>query len=228
VTDQVKIYQAIVGKIIRLIQDNQLEQGERLPSERQLAEIFKVSRHPVREAIRILEEKAVLVSRRGSGTFIANAQGPLLNDLLNGALRQEDARMEEIFQFRRMLEPQIAAQAAVKASARDLDDLTLIIKRQKAAADRKHKAELDQAFHVTLARATQNRTLLKVVERLTDILSESRETIQPNEERWSVSIAGHNEILRAVSAGDSKKALTAMEQHLYQVEAAVKKGESEL
>jgi len=225
VTKQAKAYQAIVEQIIRLIKEGNLEQGDRLPPERQLAETFKVSRHPVREAIRILEEQGVLSSRTGSGTFVENAEGGLLDDLLIRTLRQDKSKTTEIFQFRRMLEPQIAAQAALKASGRDIDELTSIIKRQKVATGYQYRDGLDQTFHIVLARATQNGTLLRVVERLTDILSESRGIGSLNDDRWALSIAGHTHILSAVSTGDSKAALVAMEQHLYQVEAAAKKGE---
>lgn len=227
VIQQAKVYQAVVEQIIRLIKERNLKQGDRLPSERRLAEIFKVSRHPVREAIRTLEEQGVLVSRLGSGTFVANTQISR-DDLLLRTLQREKAKLSEIFQFRRMIEPQIAAQAALKASAQDIAELTLILTRHRKASCYRHMVDLDQAFHIALARATQSGTLLKVVERLTDILSESRGNISPNVNRQGLSITGHVRILRAVSKGDSNAALTAMEAHLHQVESAAQKGETKL
>lgn len=227
VIQQAKVYQAVVEQIIRLIKECNLKQGDRLPSERRLAEIFKVSRHPVREAIRTLEEQGVLVSRLGSGTFVANDQISR-DDLLLRTLQREKAKLSEIFQFRRMIEPQIAAQAALKASAQDIAELTLILTRHRKASCYRHMVDLDQAFHIALARATQSGTLLKVVERLTDILSESRGNISPNVNRQGLSITGHVRILRAVSKGDSNAALTAMEAHLHQVESAAQKGETKL
>ena len=65
-----KVYQEIAEQIMRLIEAGKLKHGDQLPPERRLAEIFQVSRHPVREAIRTLEEQKVLVSRVGSGTFV--------------------------------------------------------------------------------------------------------------------------------------------------------------
>jgi GntR family transcriptional repressor for pyruvate dehydrogenase complex len=226
VTKQAKVYQAIVEQIIRLIKGGNLKQDDRLPSERRLAETFKVSRHSVREAIRTLEGQGVLVSRLGAGTFVANAQVSL-DDLLIRPLQREKAKLAEIFQFRRMIEPQIAAQAALKASAQDIAELTLILERHRKAGSYRRMVDLDQAFHIALARATQNGTLLRVVERLTDILSESRGNVSPNMDRQALSIAGHVRILRAVSNGDSSTALAAMKAHLYQVEAAAQKGESQ-
>ncbi len=224
-TKQAKVYQAIVEQIIRLIKEGNLKQGDRLPSERRLAEIFKVSRHPVREAIRTLEEQGGLVSRLGSGTFVENTQVSL-DDLLIRTFQREKAKLAEIFQFRRMIEPQIAAQAALKASAQDIAELTLILERHRKASSYQRMVALDQDFHISLARATQNGTLLRVVERLTDILSESRGNVSKNVDRQGLSIAGHARILRAVSTRDSRAALTAMEAHLRQVEAAAQEGES--
>lgn len=221
-----KVYQEIAEQIMSLIDEGKLKHGDQLPSERRLAEIFQVSRHPVREAIRTLEEQNVLVSRVGSGTFVVNEHGPSVDDLLTRALRREKDKLAEIFQFRRMIEPQIAAHAALKASAKDIAELERLLERQKEAVDFRLMVELDQAFHIALARATQNGTLLKVVERLNDILSESRGKVSRNPDRMELSVAGHAKILLAVAGGDSEAALAAMEEHLLQVEeTALKSGQ---
>ncbi|MBI9083711.1 MAG: FadR family transcriptional regulator [Desulfobacterales bacterium] len=221
VVKRTKVYQEIAAQIMHLIEEGKLKHGDQLPPERRLAEIFQVSRHPVREAIRTLEEQSILVSRVGSGTFVVNEHGPSVDDLITRALHREKNKLAEIFVFRRMIEPQIAAKAALKASPKDLVELELILERQKEANDVHLIVELDQAFHVALARATQNGTLLKVVERLNDILSESRAQASRNPKRMKLSVAGHGKILRAVAKGDANAALTAMEKHLRQVEAAV-------
>ena len=218
VIKRTKVYQEVAEQIMTLIEEGKLKHGDRLPPERRLAEIFQVSRHPVREAIRILEDQKVLVSRVGSGTFVVNEHGPSVDDLLTRALHREKAKLAEIFQFRRMIEPQIAAHAALKASGQDIAALERLINRQKKAGDVGLMVELDQAFHIALARATQNGTLLKVVERLNDILSESRVKVSRNPNRNALSVAGHIKILRAVAGGDSKAAQAAMEDHLLQVE----------
>ena len=216
-----RVYQEIAEQIIGLIKEGKLQHGDQLPPERRLAEIFQVSRHPVREAIRTLEEKNVLVSRVGSGTFVVNERGSSIDVLLTRALAREKNKLAEIFEFRRMIEPQIAAKAASKASPQDLADLEGILERQKKASDIHQIVDLDQDFHMALARATRNSTLLKVVERLNDILDESRTRVPRNPNRVGLSVSGHASILRAVAKGDSDAALKAMEKHLHQVEAAL-------
>jgi GntR family transcriptional regulator, transcriptional repressor for pyruvate dehydrogenase complex len=221
VVKRTKVYQEIAEQIIHLIKEGKLKHGDQLPPERRLAEIFQVSRHPVREAIRTLEEKNVLVSRVGSGTFVVNDDGSSVDDQLMRALQRKKAMLAEIFEFRRMIEPQIAAKAALKASSKDLADLELILERQRNTEDVTLNIDLDQSFHIALARATQSSTLLKVVERLNDILGESRTKVSLNPNRTELSVAGHADILRAVAKGDPGAALKAMEKHLHQVESAV-------
>ena len=155
---------------------------------------------------------------------MSNAHGPSVDDLLTRALHGEKDKLAEIFQFRRMIEPQIAAHAALKASAKDIAELELLLDHQREAQDFRRMIALDQAFHIALARATRNGTLLKVVERLNDILSESRGKVSRNPDRMELSVAGHANILRAVARGDSEAALAAMEEHLLQVEEIALKG----
>ncbi|MCB2167340.1 MAG: FadR family transcriptional regulator [Deltaproteobacteria bacterium] len=218
VVKRTKVYQDIAEQIMHLIEEGKLKHGDQLPPERRLAEIFQVSRHPVREAIRTLEEQNILVSRVGSGTFVVNEHGPSVDDLLTHALHREKNKLAEIFQFRRMIEPQIAALAALKASGKDIAELELLLDSQKEAGDFRLIVELDQTFHIALARATKNGTLLKVVERLNDILSESRVKVSKNPNRIKISVAGHDKILHAVTGRDSEAARSAMEEHLLQVE----------
>ena len=214
-----RLYQEITEQIQMLIEGGQLKHGDQLPPERRLAEIFQVSRHSVREAIRTLEEKNVLKSRMGSGTYIIMEDEPMIVDFLAQAIHKEKNKLAEIFQFRRMIEPQIAALAAQQVSESDVSELLDLLERQKrTGTDFRTAIELDQAFHLTLARAAKNGILLKVVERLNDILSESRVQISQAQGRLKRSVAGHARIIQAVAGGDSEKAAKAMEEHLKQVE----------
>jgi GntR family transcriptional repressor for pyruvate dehydrogenase complex len=217
-----KLYQEITDQIQRLIEGGQLKHGDQLPPERRLAEIFQVSRHSVREAIRTLEEKNVLKSRVGSGTYIIIEDEPLVVDFLARAIHKEKDKLAEIFQFRRMIEPQIAALAAEQASDSDVSQLLDLLERQRrTGTDFRAAIELDQAFHLALARVSKNGILLKVVERLNDILSESRVQISQSQGRLELSVTGHARIIQAVVGGDSEKVAEAMKEHLKQVEEYV-------
>ena len=213
-----KVYEEIARQIQRLIDEGKLKHGDRLPPERVLAEAFQVSRHSVREAFRTLEEKGILKSRVGSGTYVVLEDDPSVVEFLARAIDEERTKLVEIFQFRRMIEPQIAALAAENRTGAELEELERIIGRQQETADDfSATADQDQTFHLTLAKASKNGILLKVVERLNDVLRASRVEITSAPGRLERSVKGHLKILEAIRAGQPDKAASAMEEHLDQV-----------
>jgi len=214
-----KIYQEIAKQIYNLIEEGKLKYGDQLPPERRLSEIFQVSRHSVREAIRALEQQNILKSRVGSGTFVVVDDGPSVDDLLTKAIHRRKDKLAEIFQFRKMLEPQIAAQAALNATAKDIVRLEQILERQRrSTGDLRLMVELDDAFHIALAEMTHNSVLLKVVERLNDILAGSRVEGSQSRERLEHSIEGHSKVIKALAEKNAAAAMSAMEEHLTQVQ----------
>jgi GntR family transcriptional repressor for pyruvate dehydrogenase complex len=129
-----RVFEEIVLRIERMIAQGEVRKGDRLPPERQLAEAFRVSRHSVREAIRALEQKGILRSHVGDGTYVlAGAERDLVEPLARAILLGRD-QLREIFEFRRLLEPQIAALAAGAASVEELAALRDLWERQKAAS----------------------------------------------------------------------------------------------
>ena len=114
-----KLHEQIVNQVQVLIEKGRLKHGDQLPPERELASIFKVSRHTVREAIRILEQKKILKSRPGSGTFIILEDESSVVEFMARAIFREKNTLSEIFQFRELLEPQIAGLAAQNATKKE-------------------------------------------------------------------------------------------------------------
>ena len=112
-----RLYEEIVSQIQHLIETGELRSGDRLPPERKLAEMFMVSRNSVREAIKALEEKQILKCRPGDGTYVMVENEAALIEPLAYAIQLEKAKLREIFQFRRMIEPQIAYLAAENATS---------------------------------------------------------------------------------------------------------------
>lgn len=218
------LYVQIASQIQDLIENGKLKHGDQLPPERELADIFQVSRHSVREAIRTLEQKNILKSRVGSGTYVIIEDEPSVVDFLARAIQREKGKLSEIFEFRRMIEPQIARLAAQNATRGHIDQLTEIIeKHQQSMPDLEKSVELDHAFHLTLALATGNDILLKIVERTNDILAESRADVLQSPARVQHSINGHQKVLRALRQGDPDLAAQAMNEHLTEVEEVIKR-----
>jgi GntR family transcriptional repressor for pyruvate dehydrogenase complex len=209
-----KLHEQIVKQIQALIDTGRLKHGDQLPPERELATIFKVSRHSLREAIRILEHKKILKSRPGSGTYIILEEESAVVDFLATAINKEKSTLDEVFQLRELLEPQIAALAAQHATPADHEVLQDIIERQQDERSGEVSGKLDQEFHLALARATGNAVLLQIVELLGHVFSKSRHEYAQSTHLHRLSLQGHLDIVKAVSDGDPEAARECMAAHL--------------
>ncbi len=213
-----RVSEDIAAQLKRLIAEGELRSGDQLPSERELSEQFKVSRPSVREAIRTLESMGLLEARHGHGTYVATSVEALVQPLAHAIAREENAILE-IFEVRRLLEPQLAALAAARAGGPELEELEEILEKQgRQVAEGGTGAELDTAFHSALARSAKNTLLLRLNDTLVDCLRDSRRRSLETPERPRRSLAGHRAILRALRARDPKAAQRAMLKHLQEIE----------
>ncbi len=217
-----KVYEKITEQIQRLIRDGLLKPGDKLPPERELAEMFQVSRGSLRDAIRALELMGLVEARQGEGTVVrAPSFDSLFNPLATGLLRDR-ALVSELLEFRAMIEPALARRAATNASPADLDHLEAILRLQKEKVDRDELAiEEDSEFHSGIAHAAKNRVVLKVLDAFMDLLRESRERSLQVEGRLQKSLAGHRTILQAIRRHDPSAAEAAMRQHIEEIEGIV-------
>jgi GntR family transcriptional repressor for pyruvate dehydrogenase complex len=217
-----KFHEQIVDQVQALIEKGRLKHGDQLPPERELASIFKVSRHSVREAIRVLEQKKVLKSRPGSGTFIIlENESSVVESLANAILREKNT-LAEIFQFRELLEPQIAGLAARNAKKKDIMVLEdLLEQQQKELGNTLVSKKLDEKFHLALAQATGNSVLMQVEALFGHILLKSRHENFQSPHRNKLSVKGHKKILKAIKEGDSKAANQLMAGHLQAIRELV-------
>ena len=222
VVSRAKLHEQIVSQVEGLIESGRLNVGDQLPPERKLADIFKVSRHSVREAIRILEQKQILKSRPGSGTFVVTGDESSLVEYLADSFRRRKSKLYEIFQFRRMLEFQVAALAAQNRSAENIGEIDRARQAYEAVEGHpKSLKEKDRHFHLALARATGNSVLAQIMERLTHLLDESRGELSQGIARHRVSIRGHARIAAAIRRRDADAAHHAMNTHLDEIEKII-------
>jgi GntR family transcriptional repressor for pyruvate dehydrogenase complex len=217
-----RIHEEVVMQVHELIKDGKLKAGDQLPSERELAETFKVSRTSVREALRALETQGLIISRTGMGNFIADLPIESLVAPLAKLLIEEKDALADIFEMRKLIEPHIASLAAERATKRDVDRMKEILDKQTEAVSRGETGvEADAELHFAIGQATQNQALQKLVSGLMEILSHSREeSLQPLDRR-KASIESHRKILSAIERHDKTSAQEAMFQHIEQVEENV-------
>lgn len=205
----------IIQMIENLIRSGELRPGDRLPAERHLAESCGVSRNTIREAIKVMTEKGVVVSRRGAGTYVAEGALACIID----SVARKRKRLQEVFELRKILEPQIAALAAQRITAPDLTELENVIWHQRKAVEHGHdQVELDERFHHLIAKAARNSLLADVYETLHEVLAESRVRELQNVERSRLSLSHHEKIARALHEHAPERAAEMMRQHMEQVE----------
>lgn len=150
--------------------------GEKIPNEKQIADYLKVSRNTVREAIKILVSKNILEIRRGNGTYVHQNPG-FSDDPFGVDFLDKENLMEYLIETRKILEPEIAALAAERASEKEISELLNIVNRLQQQVDSFNYLEvnnetieavltLDMEFHHALARLCHN----PILERLAPII----------------------------------------------------------
>ena len=216
-----KVYEEVARQIERLIL-KKLRPGDKLPSERELAELLQVSRSSIRDAIRGLELMGLVEPRQGAGTIVREVSADSLINPFANALKHKQVVVAELLDFRKMLEPPLAARAATHASAEEILEMEEILQRQE---DRLARGETtvaeDAEFHYSVALASDNNVVLKVLDILMDLLRETRERSLQVEGRPKKSLAGHRRILASIKRRDAEAANAAMRRHIEDVEEIV-------
>lgn len=203
-------------RLAGFLQQGRLKPGDRLPSERALAERLHVSRATIREALRAMQLKGLIVSRRGAGSFIAGGSPEDLAEALH------HLALQDIFEVRLLIEPSIAALAAERANRQDLLRLQSILLQQEGELKEKRMTGLtDAAFHSALAEATHNRALLQVGATLMNVIAPSRNESLQTVERARVSLGSHRRIVEAIQTGNSVEARRAMEEHIRSIDPKI-------
>ncbi len=218
-----KLFEQITVQIEQQILSGELQSGDRLPAERELAEQFHASRTAVREAMKILSQKGLLQMRPGRGTIVINGTSQALRDSLGLMFRvgQPDGG-RELVEVRGILEPGIAALAAARATHQDI---ALLREAVEIMDGHLHDADAfisaDNLFHQVLAGATQNVLVLTLMDPIMELLSEQRKQIFSVEGGPMRGQVHHKQILEAVVHHDSEAAQQAMSAHLEQVRVDV-------
>ena len=160
--------------------------------------------------------------RQGAGTIVREVSTDTLVNPFASILKQKQALVGELLDFRKMLEPPLAARAATHASADEISEMEEILQRQEKRLSRGETTIAEDAeFHYSVALASGNSVVLKVLDILMDLLRDSRERSLQVEGRPQKSLAGHRRILAAIKRHDAEAAKAAMRRHIEDVEEIV-------
>ena len=215
------LYLQILENIRSWILTGYLKEGEFLPSERELAAMFDVSRMPVTLALKILEFLGVIAFVRGKGFCIKKIDIPHIVRCIGFLAMSPETVEDDILDARIAIEPQTAELAALKHTSDDLaameaalHDMERRIENANGESDVEQIEMASLRFHSAIVAASRNEILIKVNDFLREILMISRKKTLCNKELQSNSLEKHRAILAAVKARDAQTAGRLMREHL--------------
>jgi GntR family transcriptional regulator, hexuronate regulon transcriptional repressor len=210
-----RLYQDLARKLVAAIISGQYPVGSRLPAERELAQIYDVSRPTVREAIIALEVRGFVEVRIGSGAYVMRLPGD--SDIPGFGMSAF-----ELTEARYYIEGEAAALAASHIDDTELATIAALVEDIARENNNPRGTErADRAFHLAIAQATRNAAMLGAVTSLWDLRDSSAEAALLHAKARSANVkpvvAEHTAVLEALRARDPDAARTAMRAHLAQV-----------
>ncbi|OAJ62494.1 GntR family transcriptional regulator [Paraburkholderia ginsengiterrae] len=213
-TEPKRLYQSVAAQILALIRQEEYPAGERLPPERELALKLGVSRPSLREALIALEIGGQIEIRMGSGVYVRDASADDVSAI--GALGDSPS---ELMQARAAIEGSVVVLATARMTAATGDRLRRMIERmRRLAAAGKSPVEADRQFHMLIAETAGNSVLSRYVGELFDSrhdpIAAAMRGYTESAQTWTAAVREHEDVLKALQAGDPIAAQTAMRAHL--------------
>ncbi|QDH80785.1 FadR family transcriptional regulator [Echinicola soli] len=211
--------------LTRSIREGKYLPGQKIPTEKELCEVFNVSRTAIREAVKTLSARGIVEVRKGSGAFVSEVSVQNASEMLNMffELSSDSDLMLQTIEARRVLEPRIAAEAAMKRSNQDIQLLEKNMNAMRVCAleDKQHEAELDNDFHRILLSITNNSVLELLLSPVFGLMPKFKMDVFAKPASGNLEgekanmLSHHQEILEAVIRQDPFGAQEAMEKHLH-------------
>jgi GntR family transcriptional repressor for pyruvate dehydrogenase complex len=196
-----------------------VKSGEKLPSERELAEQFQVSRVAIREALRTLENSGFITTRQGvtGGTFVTELTFQQLSNAFLDLFLAEKISIPELYQVRLLVEPEVARLAAQRITPEYGERLKACLKAEEQPSTTL-PGDLDKktAVHFVLAEMCGNRFFEGLVRSVMSLTRNIIEVLQPDQPPFLHPPGMHRPIIKAVLAGEAGAAETAMRKHALQ------------
>ncbi|MBN9669014.1 FadR/GntR family transcriptional regulator [Roseibium aggregatum] len=222
----------VIEQIEDLILKGVLTSGDRLPSERDLAEQLKVSRPVLRDALKTLEERQLIEARRGGGTFVCDLIGPVFSEAVIDLIARHPKAIDDYFEFRRGIEAQAAEQAARRAAPSDVARLDAIVERMQVAHETVNlsaESRLDVDFHNAVGEAAHNVVLLHTLRSCYRLLENgvfyNRGQLYGHPTARVELLRQHKAIADAIRDGDPARARSVSQDHIDYVRGALAEAE---
>lgn len=203
------LYMKVADAINNYIHQNHLGPGDKIPSERVLAEQFKTGRNSVREALRVLENEGIIAVKTGRGAFIAERSPDSIY------LRLMKVNFLELLEMKTILEQAAVRRLTRSATPEQLNQLEALLRvMERDGANHVYSAANDRQFHKQIWEFSGNKLLVQLVGNMVDALDSYENELDDPTEIWLSTIPLHREIFDAIKEHDEQRACAAYDRML--------------
>ena len=215
----------VASQIKEMILQGQLQPGDRLPSEREFAEILGVGRTTIREALRSLAAVGMISIRQGDGSFVEHfkLEGILEPLAVLFQMESDESGIQSFSEVRQILEVEMAALAAVRATEEDIQSIEdCVAQMVEEVKNGGIGDDSDAEFHLALAKASYNPLLLRLMETIADLMKHTykatRKQLFLDQETLEEIYNSHFSVAQAIRAREAETARSRMKEHLEMVD----------
>lgn len=207
-------YSKVIDYIRTMISESRLHPGDKLPTERELAETISVGRYSIREALRIMDNMGMIESRQGSGNYLVTNIGKNLAESMKMMLMVKQVDYLEISQLRRAIELYAYGCAMNNLTSEKANEMDQILKEMKSASETK-KAQLDKKFHDAIIIESNNNLIISIMESLSEVCQGFIENVLHNSslEIEETLMETHIEMLQCLKDKNIKRGNDAINKH---------------
>ena len=213
---RVHVGEQVFEQLKKLLIQGEWKQGEKIPSENELADMFGVSRITIRQALQKLSTLGLIETKLGEGSFVKKVDvGDNMNLLIPTVYLGENSNMQ-VFEFREIIDAEAAGLAALRADQKGIERLREILDQMIDSAekdDSKEFARQDLEFHMQIGKMTGNSLIIQTNHILREILMKSMEDVIKR--MGYIGVHYHELILDAIEKRDRKRAMDLMREHIY-------------
>jgi GntR family transcriptional repressor for pyruvate dehydrogenase complex len=217
--------QAVSAAVLERIRSGEFGPGDRLPTEKSLMEEYGVGRNSVREAVQALVTLGLVDVRPGRGATVIGIESDAVMDAETISVLLKEEAVDDLYDFRRLLEVEIARTAAIAATDRDLEDIGASIRAFDSALELGRPiSSLDDEFHAAVAKASHNAIYVTVLDAVSGLIANARRLSATVP--WASQRAGveHQRLYEAIQAHDPAAAAAIMATHLESAIQAIQEG----
>jgi DNA-binding FadR family transcriptional regulator len=228
-----KVFQDVVAQIEEAILSGRIRTGQTLPSERELKDMFQISRGTLREALRVLEQKGLIEIRLGvgGGSVVKSVDGGQISESLGLLIRSQKVALNHLAEFREAMEGSVAAQAAERRTAGDLGALKDLLEAARGCVEprpqrRADFLEIDKQIHMLLAEMTRNPIYVSVLASIHDNIHRYYDRFLSMDEReLKENYRDLSDLVEAIEHKDPQRARDLAKDHVKRFNAYMQKRE---